>query len=83
MGRVSMAIYQGTVKAGVIVLNDDIALAEGSSVEVRVSDSHPEAVLTRLAASLAEMGVRVETKPVMLSAAGAAHSSVANLESQG
>ncbi len=57
-----MLIYHGTVKNGVIVLQEGVTLAEGSTVEVHVPDTAPEAVLAHVVSTLAGMGVRVETK---------------------
>ena len=59
-----MLIYHGTVKNGVIVLQEGVMLAEGSTVEVHVPDAAPEAVLVHVVSTLAGMGVRVETKPL-------------------
>ena len=58
-----MLVYHGTVKNGVIVLEEGVTLIEGSTVEVHVPDAAPEAVLAQVASTLAGMGVRVETKP--------------------
>src|SRR3712207_5513185 len=62
-GGAAMLIYHGTVKNGVIVLQEGVTLTEGSTVEVHVLDAASEAVLTQVASTLAGMGVRVETKP--------------------
>ncbi len=59
-----MLIYHGTVRNGVIVLQEGVALAEGSTVEVHVPEAVPEAVLAQVASTLAGMGVRMETKPL-------------------
>lgn len=67
-GEIGMAIYLGKVKNGVVVLGEGITLAEGSTVEVHVPATAAESVLAHLAATLAGMGVRVETKLPMTGA---------------
>jgi hypothetical protein len=61
-------IYHGIVKDGVVVLDEGITLAEGSAVEIYLPDTAPDVVVARVAATLATMGVRVATRPILASA---------------
>jgi hypothetical protein len=64
---VTVPIYHGIVRNGVVVFDEGVRLDEGTAVEVHVPNREPEVVLEQIVGSLARMGVRVETKPVVVS----------------
>ena len=60
--------YPGTVRNGVVVLPDGVALPEGVEVDVVVRTSEPEGRPAGVGAMLAELARRAETQPCALPA---------------
>ena len=58
--------YRGTVRSGVIVLDDPVDLPEGAAVEVIVAESIPLVDTDGIGAKLAALGRWAETLPTDL-----------------